>query len=40
MVVKDLKEGTIFSIRISSDSKWILNEKLEKLRGLKFIRIY
>jgi hypothetical protein len=40
MVVKDLKKGTTFSIETSSYSKWISNEKSEKLLGLKFNRIY
>jgi hypothetical protein len=29
--VKGLKKETTFSIGTSSDSKWILNKKLEKL---------
>jgi hypothetical protein len=39
MVVKDLKKGTMFFIVSSSDSKWISNEKSEKLLGLEFNRI-
>jgi hypothetical protein len=39
MVVKVLKNGTTFSIETSPDSKWILNEKSEKLLGLEFDRI-
>jgi hypothetical protein len=31
MVVKVLKKGTTFSIGTSTDSKWISDEKLEKL---------
>jgi hypothetical protein len=34
-----LKRGTTFSIETSSNSKFILNENLEKLLGLKFNRI-
>jgi hypothetical protein len=30
MVVKILEKGTTFSIGISSDPKWILNQKSEK----------
>jgi hypothetical protein len=40
MVLNDLKKGTTFSIGTFSDSKWISNEKLEKLLGLEFNRIY
>jgi hypothetical protein len=39
MVLKDLMRGTNFSIGISSNSKWILNENYEKLLCLKFNRI-
>jgi hypothetical protein len=31
MVVKDLKKETTFAIGTCSDSKWISNEKSEKL---------
>jgi hypothetical protein len=37
--LKGLKRGTTFSRETSSDSKWNLNEKSEKLLGLKFNRI-
>jgi hypothetical protein len=37
--VKDLKRETIFSIETSPDSKWISNEKSEKLIGLELNRI-
>jgi hypothetical protein len=40
MGMKDLKKGTNFSIRTSSDSKWISNKKSEKLLKLEFNRIY
>jgi hypothetical protein len=40
MVVKDLEKGTTLSVGMSSNSKWISNEKSEKLLGLKFNRIY
>jgi hypothetical protein len=36
MVVKDLKKGTTLSIGTSSYSKWISNEKSEKLLGFEF----
>jgi hypothetical protein len=39
MVWMGLEVGTTFSIGTSLDPKWILNEKSEKLLGLKFIRI-
>jgi hypothetical protein len=31
MVLKDLKRGTTFTVGTSLDSKWISNEKSEKL---------
>jgi hypothetical protein len=40
MVAKGLKNETIFSIGTSPDLKWMSNEKLDKLPGLKFNRIY
>jgi hypothetical protein len=39
MVVKDLEKETTCSIGTSSDSKWISNEKSEKLLSLEFNRI-
>jgi hypothetical protein len=39
MVLKFLKSETTFSIGISSNSKWILNEKIEELYGLNLARI-
>jgi fructosamine-3-kinase len=36
MAVKGSKIGTTFSIETSLDSKWMLNEKSEKLLGLNF----
>jgi hypothetical protein len=39
MVVKDLNKGATLSIGPSLDSKWISNEKSEKLLGLEFNRI-
>jgi hypothetical protein len=39
MVLKGSKRGITFSIEASLDLKWILNENLEKLVGLKFNRI-
>jgi hypothetical protein len=40
MVLKGSKRGITFSIEASLDLKWILNENLEKLVGLKFNRIW
>jgi hypothetical protein len=37
MVLKYSTRGTPFSIETSSDSKWILNENLEKLYHLNLI---
>jgi hypothetical protein len=37
--VKDLKKETSFVIGTCSNSKWISNEKSEKLQGLEFNRI-
>jgi hypothetical protein len=37
--VKGLQKGTIFSIGISLDSKWISKEKSDIFLGLEFNRI-
>jgi hypothetical protein len=39
MVLKGFKRETTFFIETSSNLKWILNEKSEKLLCLKFNRI-
>jgi hypothetical protein len=35
MVLKDLMRGTTLVIETSLDSKWFLNEKLEKILGFE-----
>jgi hypothetical protein len=37
--VKGLQKGTIFSIGISLDSKWISKQKSDNFIGLEFNRI-
>jgi hypothetical protein len=40
MVLKRLKKGTIFSMKTSSKSMWILNENSEKFLGLNLKRTW